>query len=1033
MSLVGISNKRTRRGIRSPGFAGETWDWRDPAGSTGNTGRARAGYRVMTVIDALSTASDLGAYMVPYSLVDPDGNALGTQPRVSVDALPWLRGLGFALRASCLFVDVDNPNRRPWTTEDRERAHVEHALIPMLATVGVCATPYGRRLIQPLDRALDVETFARVARSFALALDLAGVIGVDHRCADWTRHYRLSSGPRMALRDEPGWLDLSRMTPIAPPTPVAAIPRRQKAPRGTIGYVAPVEPTWSTAVAHRYRPMVADLADAVAAFTGDARALLRAVGGALCERGVPVEHVPRLVEGVSIEGLRSARGDTAFDDALRTVRRWQENMGFPGLRALRALHPDLADLVRRHTPSASEQCLFAQIAAARLDAPSPSSVAHAEVGIERTIGGARGVEAVEVGGCIETHEAARRVALKRAREALSGAKTGGSSTTISCATPAAATEQTEALRREGASVLRVFSPLTVLRADGSPECRFHEAGEVLEAAGMVVASELCGGPESPRCAHWETCDARGRTDADEGARIVVGDHRAIAARRGEVTNGELLVIDEPTDPVMVVRVSAAEVDACIGHAGDFQPRRWALTSPLLFAARAALSAASTTRIDGVRSIEALCAIGWREVPDGVVRAALTAAGDTAPMDGTDTMARVFVGLRRALSEDARAGAAVLRPEAIGAARDPRDAVRLARAASLVHALGEAASKDPPDSVRLTDFNGRRQLTLARFAPELVAALRRTAPTVLLATNVALPHALAEEVSRASVPRHRFASPDVAPSRREVWIEPRARRTHWLKKGAGRWPDWDKGLLRAVEGIVAYVAEHPARRVGIITVPSVAVALRVALGEAPPAGMPASEVELARRLVSPVFARAVDVRWTIGDYGDLASLPPMTGHGGLFTLMDPIPDLGLARHAAACFRATGARESYVEAVTSATLGRAHGLAQHAHRFGPFWSVHIGVTLPAAYGWDLPRTVVGRIPQARRRATMSVDELKAIKGARTIRALARATGLKENTLTRYLNGSRMVPIDIAEVLRSQRVASGQGDGRAGWSAI
>ena len=320
MSLVGISNKRTRRGIRSPGFAGETWDWRDPAGSTGNTGRARAGYRVMTVIDALSTASDLGAYMVPYSLVDPDGNALGMQPRVSVDALPWLRGLGFALRASCLFVDVDNPNRRPWTTEDRERAHVEHALIPMLATVGVCATPYGRRLIQPLDRALDVETFARVARSFALALDLAGVIGVDHRCADWTRHYRLQSGPRMALRDEPGWLDLSRMTPIAPPTPVAAIPRRQKAPRGTIGYVAPVEPTWSTAVAHRYRPMVADLADAVVAFTGDARALLRAVGGALCERGVPVEHVPRLVEGVSIEGLRSARGDTAFDDALRTGR-----------------------------------------------------------------------------------------------------------------------------------------------------------------------------------------------------------------------------------------------------------------------------------------------------------------------------------------------------------------------------------------------------------------------------------------------------------------------------------------------------------------------------------------------------------------------------------------------------------------------------------------------------------------------------------------------------------------------------------------
>jgi hypothetical protein len=224
----------------------------------------------MPAIEAVSTAFDFDAYMVPYSLVDPDGNALGMQPRVSVDALPWLHGLGFAVRASCLFVDVDNPNRRPWTTEDRERAHIEHALIPMLATVGVCSTPYGRRLIQPLDRALDVETFARVARGFALALDLAGLIGVDHRCCDWTRHYRLANGLRSGRREPPSWFDLSRMGPIPPPTPVAAIPRRQKAPKGTLGYLAPVQPTWSGAVAHRYRPLIGDLADALAEFKGDA-------------------------------------------------------------------------------------------------------------------------------------------------------------------------------------------------------------------------------------------------------------------------------------------------------------------------------------------------------------------------------------------------------------------------------------------------------------------------------------------------------------------------------------------------------------------------------------------------------------------------------------------------------------------------------------------------------------------------------------------------------------------------------------------
>jgi hypothetical protein len=254
----------------------------------------------------------------------------------------------------------------------------------------------------------------------------------------------------------------------------------------------------------------------------------------------------------------------------------------------------------------------------------------------------------------------------------------------------------------------------------------------------------------------------------------------------------------------------------------------------------------------------------------------------------------------------------------------------------------------------------------------------------------------------------------------VWLEPKARRTHWLKKGAGRWPDWEKGPLRAVQGIVAYALEHPVRRLGIITVPSVALAMRVALGEVPPPEMPAEEVELARRWLTPVFAMAVGIHWTIGHYGELASLPPMTSCGGLVTLMDPIPDVGVARHTAAFGPPAMTLEQHVDAVTSATLERAHGLARHARRFGSCWAVHIGATLPGGYGWDRPDAVVGRMRQPRVRGAMTVDELRAIKGSRTIRALAKEIDIKENTVTRYLDGSRRVPPGVAKLLRNRAVA-------------
>lgn len=275
--------------------------------------------------------------------------------------------------------------------------------------------------------------------------------------------------------------------------------------------------------------------------------------------------------------------------------------------------------------------------------------------------------------------------------------------------------------------------------------------------------------------------------------------------------------------------------------------------------------------------------------------------------------------------------------------------------------------------------------------------------------------------KAAVPRRRFVVPDVEPCSREVWLEPKARRTHWLNRGNGRWPAWEKGPLRAIRCVVEHAIEHPARRVGIITVPSIAACLRVALGAPRPPDMPEEVADATRRLLAPVLAKAVGVRWVIGQYGDLGGLEAMASCGGLATLMDPIPNLGTAQQAAAYYRSTLTWEQYLETATAAELERAHGVLLHPRRFAGSWAVHVGTTLPGGYGWDRPDVAILRGRLRRAPCTMTGDELLAIRARTTIRALARAVWVKENTMTRYLNGSRTVPIEVAERLRKHAARS------------
>jgi hypothetical protein len=1009
--------------VRRPGDSGDTWNWREPRGPK-NTAGIGAPYEVMGMREMLSTYHRTDAHFIPYLVLGADGKMMERQPRVLKTALPWMVDQGHRIVASVLIVDVDNPGKNGWNDDDRERVAVEHACVPLLQTVGVYSTRNGRRLIQPLDRELDVETFERVVRAYLLSLDEAGVIGVDHKCSDWTRHYRVARCMRKGLY-EPPWLeDLSKMRPIAPPEPVAAIPRQRKAAQGTASYREALDPKWTVDLPPVYRQLVAEFSDVLVTVQSQWHDVFLALSGALLERRVPPEHVPAVVTAVSIETQADTAADGRYKAAQTTVRRWQCNEPFKGFNALQKIDPRLAAVLRRHTATEPEQRVASQIEAARDNAAPVSPVEIASIGIERTIEGAYGLVAIEAGCGIGKSQAALRVAVKRAakrpksEDAMTDRAPSGSKTAISVPTHQLAIQHTENLRKRGAKVTRVFGPLSVYKPDGTPECHYHEQGKALAGGGQSVAWEFCQGRGKRRCDYWETCKARDGIDADESARIIVGTHQKIASISEAIGDSGLLIIDEPPDPVVDAAFTLRDVDAYLDCENDFVPEYWTTTYPLVLAVRAALQGDVVTRSDEAHSAAAVLGIGWHAVPEAVVRECLDRAGDVAPLQGTDTLARVFAAQPMALNADAKGDAPRLRRHAVYQARDlAAVATRVGKASAVVHALWRAATQQPPASLRITNVKGTRTLVVSLIERDYIMALQRGIPTVLLDADLTLQHAIAERVLKAPVPKHCFVAPDGAKVTRELWLEPKARRAHWLTSDAKdeRWPVWEVGPLRAIQCIADEARLRGLHSIAIITVLPLAKCLRVVLGEPGEHGVPRDIADEAVRLVVPVLASAPGVAWKVGHYGAMRGLDSMMECDGLVTLMDPIPDIGLRQHRAAYYAFKIPWERYVEIVTAAEIEQAHGRLRHPHRIAPAWCAHVGSTLPRGYGWDSPDVAVLRTRLRQVATCMGPEELLAIKGPRTTKAFARAVGIRDDTMSRYLNGSRPVPRDVAASLR------------------
>ena len=167
-----------------------------------------AAYEVVPLVDALERVYRTDAMLVTYV-----SEGAKRQPRINK---PGIALWSAPLAVQCFVCDVDNPAHAAWTEETFRAAREVDLRTASLATAGVYFTKRGRRIVQPLTRALCVPEAEAYARAWLAALERDG-IAVDWQCADWTRHFRLPHTPR-EHGGRSRLVDLTRMRDIEPPS-----------------------------------------------------------------------------------------------------------------------------------------------------------------------------------------------------------------------------------------------------------------------------------------------------------------------------------------------------------------------------------------------------------------------------------------------------------------------------------------------------------------------------------------------------------------------------------------------------------------------------------------------------------------------------------------------------------------------------------------------------------------------------------------------------------------------------------------------
>lgn len=1034
---VFVAPSNNIRGLHVPGYrpgyclekacAGpHTCDWRAEPGSPDNAHAVKSALVRTPLQTVLSRTYTTEAHVAGYALMR-DGQTFERQPRIRKDSLPWLREQGYEVFLTCFMADWDTPGHLPWTPEELARLDaLWSAAQGPLATCGLYLSPKGARLMQPLERPLVVEEGEASLRTW---LDQLVALGVDPGVTavkDWTRLMRVPNHRRDSgeVVRSPR-VDLSRMVPIAAPAPTAVrlAPKRRTTPRPAPGGT-PVALLFNDAMPSGWETAADAIGAAIRDTVGSGRyrQCYLALSGALAERGCPLEGLPSVVgRAHSVdrsypewEALLSDRVEIARSSAAHFFNR-ETVMGYS---ALRAHFPRVADALDATTASPAEARVRRQLAA---QGPKVGTVAEALAAIDavyqRAAGKVRCVVAVAAPpGTGKTHGT---VGFAERLPAIGQRAAPGSRLAVS--SPRHDLAKQTAAKLPGRA-LHVFSPPSMVHADGTPVCHYAEAARHLAAGRQSVRRELCEGRGKNPCEFAPTCSARDGLEGNERGNLVVGVHGLVRELRAYAGPEGVLVVDEPGEITAIDRVTLDDLETARRHLSDFTTRYATAITPAL--------AALTAWVRDVGPVEGeLLSLqnAVRAAANAVASEDLDAAGIDPDTRANDLGDAILVTAAGAIGESARTTAPPLEMRAVLVSRsNPGRAAELGRASKVLDLVWRAITSPVPFCARIDDRSGERAASVVSLNNDLMLALQHEGSVVILDANAAL-HVPAITRAMDALPATAGGAPELvelavddgAPILRTVLACGSATRTAWLPRGV---PDWDAGIVSALKAAVAWMGRLPwCRKVGFIAPLVIEAAVAHTLRPDDPAPVRAwphskRSLEAARAILAPVF-EAFTGQIVTGHYGALEGLDFMSDCDATVTFMDPRPNLGDEQVRAEFLGLES--DGRVDDLAAAELEQAHGRLRTIHRTRPGRQLHVGVVVP--HGWagravDVETLLAGR---PRGVAAMSAEEFTAARAASGLSqaAFARALKVSGGAVKHYEHGRAPVPEDVARAVRSR----------------
>jgi len=936
------------------------------------------------------------------------------QARINLDGLPLVDK---PVWVHCFFADVDTPTHTPFDEAWFEAARKQDLELECLRTAGVYYTKRGRRIVQPLAQPIPAQIASYYFLEWTKLLIAQGV-AADPKCAQWNHLFKLPNIPSL-----PGGrsrcIDLERMVPIAidtsnlPPAEPEE-PTSRKIPKSCKVASAPM--VWGDCLPEQYRDAASSIARAVLEVQTSWHELFMGIAGALLRRGVAPEHVPAFCEAISRATCADTRTEDRVVAARSTVERWRKGQPFTGYQRLMEESPAVAEALASSLATGLELRLREQLSSEA--ASELPSLAESTAKLEDAIRSAPdGLTLIAAACGLGKTRAAEKIAAERAGKAYVSDKVEGlrapaqSKTSISVDKHTLSKQIVGHLNALGATVGRVFGPLSVKDEEGMPVCQLHDLGKCLVEGAQSMQWELCKGRKMSPCDLFESCPAARGFEGPERPRILVGPHPMLAQLDESAGSTGLLIIDEPPSVLENLSLTVGDIDHAVRMRHCFEGRFATAMQPALMAIRAWLRRSDV--VDVLTTLDAAIRACDDDVGIQLLEQAyrVTNAGPSALDCAKEAPVR----------QDGPASPP-LSFEQIALAREhPEHAERLGRASRTYSIVYQGAASDLPVAARVIQKGETRILVLTRARKTFVEGMRRDGAVVVLDANADIWAPIYAKIVGYERPVLHFDAPDGAPIERTILRLGSANRTGWQPGGkllAGT------SLRTALRSAIEWALSKPGNSVlALISMKLVRTALEACLRPDDPEIVdrwkalkqsPAVLAELRSEL-SPILAKWPG-RILLGHYGALKGLDDMAEADCLATLGDPWFELDTVK-AECLLLGVDDWEKHYEALCRAELEQAHGRLRTIHRQRPGRALHVGKVAPGGRAWSSGQVTlrIAEVGRPKGEAAMTAEafaeEIVRVGG---VKPMARLLGCTPKAVRKYRNGETPVSDAIAQIV-------------------